>query len=107
MFESFILNSANITVALPPRRKERLKQQGRAVLLKEMVFLHDLISFTGLTLAADPAVGLAPLRYKHLEILGNLELARNHGNCSSTIGHLDPHAKELIAWWFHNTDVQT
>ncbi|XP_045105475.1 uncharacterized protein LOC123500986 [Portunus trituberculatus] len=99
-----VLNSADMTVALPPVRKERIKAQGRLLLKKEVTLLH-LSSFIGLTVASDPAVELAPLRYKYLEIIRNRELTRTHGNYNSKIT-LDDHARELIYWWIHNVDSQ-
>ncbi|MPC74268.1 hypothetical protein E2C01_068624 [Portunus trituberculatus] len=59
-----------------------------------------------MTVASDPAVELALLRYKYLEIVRNGELARNHGVYHSTIT-LDNHARRLINWWIDNIDTQS
>ncbi|MPC46369.1 hypothetical protein E2C01_040087 [Portunus trituberculatus] len=59
----------------------------------------------GMAVASDPAVELAPLRYKYLEIVHNRELANHHGNYSSPV-LLDCHAQELVAWWVNNIDSQ-
>jgi len=104
-FLGVILNSRDMTSKLPSHRREHIKEQG-LLLLKKEVTLHDLASFVGLTVASDPAVELAPLRYKYLEIIRNRELARNHGNYKSKI-ILDDHARALINWWIHNIDHQT
>lgn len=90
VFLGVILISADMTAA----RKEHIKAQGWLLLKREAAFL-DLSSFIGLTVASDPAVELAPLRYKYLEIIRNRELARTHGNYNSVI-KLDDHARELI-----------
>ena len=57
-------------------------------------------------MASDPAVELAPLRYKYLEIVRNRELARHHGDYRSTIT-LDDHTRRLITWWIDNIDTQS
>lgn len=92
-----------MTATLPFRRKERIKQQGE--LLLRQITLQDLTPFIGLTVASAPAVQLAPLGYKYLEILRNRELARSHGNYNVVVV-LDDHAKTLIHWWIHNIDSQ-
>ena len=104
-FLGFILNSIHMTVALPLCRKDSIRRQGLTLLCHEVVSLHDLASFIGLTVAADPAVELAPLRYKYLEIIRNNALTRSHGDYSASI-YLDSHARDLIHWWVQNIDCQ-
>ena len=70
------------------------------------ITLHDLASFIGLAVASSPAVELAPLRYKFLEIIKNRELALNAGNFSYKVT-LDIHALDLVNWWVNNIDHQT
>lgn len=69
-FLGVVLNSVAMTAALPPVKKDRIKTQGR-LLLKGEVTMLDLSSFIGLAVASDPAIELAPLRYKYLEIFRN------------------------------------
>lgn len=64
-FLGVVFNSTNMTATLPFRRREHIKEQGR-LLLKGLVTLHDLSSFIGMAVASDPAVELAPLRYKYI-----------------------------------------
>ena len=75
-------------------------------LLQRMLLTLPFTSFIGLAVASDPAVELAPLRYKYLEIVRNRELAKNHRIYHPTLT-LDNHAKELICWWILNIDFQT
>lgn len=104
-FLGIVLNSVSMTATLPRRRREHIKAQGR-LLLQAGVTLHDLASFIGMTVASNPAVELAPLRYKYLEILRNRELARNHGDYRANI-LLDSHARKLVTWWINNIDSQS
>ena len=104
-FLGVCLSSRDMLAILPCRRKEQIKVQGRA-LLRGDVTLTDLASFIGLAVASDPAVDLAPLRYKYLEIVKNRELRRSFGNYQAKIS-LDSHAKDLINWWIHNIDSQS
>ena len=65
-----MLNSTDMTAALPSVRKERIKAQDRLLLNKEVTLL-ELPSFIALTVASDPAVELAQIIYKYLEIIRN------------------------------------
>ncbi|MPC85039.1 hypothetical protein E2C01_079797 [Portunus trituberculatus] len=58
-----------------------------------------------MAIASDPAVELAPLIYKYLEILHNRELVNHHVNYNSPV-LLDCHARELVAWSVNNIDSQ-
>ena len=95
-FLGVLLNSWDITATLPSRKKEHIKEQS-LLLLKKDTTLHDLASFIGLTVASDPAVELAPLRYKYLEIIRNRELALNLGDYNARIT-LDAHARDFFFW---------
>lgn len=101
-FLGVLFNSVNMTATLPQRKKDCIKDQGIS-LLKEDISLHSLASFIGLTVAAAPAVSLAPLRYKYLEIVRNQGLNQNFGNYNAKIV-LDDHSRELIIWWINNVD---
>ncbi|MPC67251.1 hypothetical protein E2C01_061424 [Portunus trituberculatus] len=78
-FLGVFLNYRDMIATLPCCRKEQIKVQGWSLLRSE-VTLTDLASFIGLAVASDPAVDLAPIRYKYLEIEKNRELHRSHGN---------------------------
>ena len=49
------------------------------------VSLRELAAFTGLAVAAEPAVDLALGCYKYLEIIRNRELARHHGDYGTRV----------------------
>ena len=83
-FLGVVLDSVAMTVTLSSRRKERIKEQG-LLLLKGDITLLDLSSFIGLAVAAGPAVELASLRYRYLEILHNRSLSQSCGNYHSRI----------------------
>ncbi|KAK4303876.1 hypothetical protein Pmani_024127 [Petrolisthes manimaculis] len=72
-FLGITLNSSDMTATLPSRRRHSIKKHGN-LLLKGDTSLHALAVFIGLTVASEPAVTLAPLRYKYLEIVRNKEL---------------------------------
>lgn len=75
-------------------------------LLRDDPTLHDLATFIGHAVPSEPAVNLAPLWYKYLEIVRNKELSLSKGNYNSVIV-LNSHAKDLVNWWIHNIDFQT
>lgn len=58
-FLGFILNSTDMTVSLPARRRDCIKSQGH-VLLKEGTSLHSFAVFIGLAVASEPGVTLGP-----------------------------------------------
>ena len=103
-FLGVILNSEVMTSTLTSRKKDRIKAQG-LLLLDGVVSLHSRSSFIGMAVASDPAVELAPLRYKYLEIVRNRELSFHHGDYSALV-LLDHHARELVAWWVDNVHTQ-
>ena len=103
-FLGVILNSVAMTTTLTSRKKERIRAQG-LWLLNEVVSLGELSTFIGMAVASDPAVELAPLRYKYLEIVRNRELTHHRGNYSAPVV-LDSHARDLVSWWVHNVDSQ-
>ena len=104
-FLGIVLNSVSMTATLPSRRREHIKQQGQ-FLLCDNITLWDLASFVGLSVASAPAVPLASIRYKYLEIIRNKELGYNHGNYDVPVS-LDDHAKDLIRWWIYHNDSQS
>lgn len=57
----------------------------------------------GLAVASEPAVTLAPLRYKYLEIVRNENLVIPIGDYDAFFT-LDALAKDLVSWWIHNVD---
>lgn len=103
-FLGVILNSVDMSASLTSRKKQHIQAQG-SLLLNREVSLLELSSFIGMVVAADPAVELAPVRYKYLEIVRNRGLATHHGDYNSPV-HLDDHARDLIAWWVNNIDSQ-
>ena len=86
-FLGVVLNSVDMSATLTSRKKDHIKAQGLLLLNRE-VSLLELSSFIGMAVAADPAVELAPLRYKYLEIVRNRGLATHHGNYNSPV-HLE------------------
>ena len=83
-FLGIILNSVTMTATLPFRKKQHIEKQG-LLLLGGEVTLHALASFIGLAVASAPAVSLAPLTYKYLEIIRNNGLFRSFGDYNSTV----------------------
>ena len=83
-FLGIILNSCLMTATLPLRKIIKIQELGR-LLLRERVSLRDLASFIGLAVAAEPAVDLAPIRYKYLETITNRELVRHHGDYGARV----------------------
>ena len=57
----------------------------RSVTVDGSVSLRELAAFTGLAVAAEPAVDLALGCYKYLEIIRNRELARHHGDYGTRV----------------------
>lgn len=74
-FLGITLNSSNMTATLHSRKRNNSKEQG-SLLLKGGTSLHALAVFIGLTVASEPAMTLAPLRYRYLEIVRNKEFVK-------------------------------
>lgn len=99
-----MLDSVAMTATLTACRKACIKEQG-LLLLKGNVTLWDLSSFIGLTVASAPAVELAPLHYRYLELLRDRGLAQFCGDSDQYLT-LDVHAQRLAVWWVTNIDFQ-
>ncbi|MPC42185.1 hypothetical protein E2C01_035799 [Portunus trituberculatus] len=85
----------SVYVRSEERKIIKIQELGR-LLLKDRVSLWDLASFNGLAVVAEPAVNLAPVRYKYLEIIRNRELARHHGDYDARVPHHH---------WYHKAPV--
>ena len=91
-----VLASVARPVTLSSSRKERINGQGLLLLVGDTPLLY-LFSFIGLAVAAGPAVELAPLRYRYLELLRNRGISQSCGVYHSCVS-LDSHARSLITW---------
>ena len=81
-FLNVVLDSVSLT--LPSCRRERTREKG-LLLLNRDITLQDLSSFIGLAVASGPAVELAPLRYRYVEIIRIRDLSRSYGNYHSCV----------------------
>lgn len=104
-FLGVILDSVNMTVALPEGKITKLKTLGASLLRRPESSVQDLASFIGQAVFAGIAVPQAPLRYKYLEIVRNMALIRSKGDYKANIC-LDVHARDLIAWWVNHLQFQ-
>jgi hypothetical protein len=105
-FLGFVLDSKTMNVSLAPRKMDKIVMLGKTLLTKSKISIRDLASFIGNTVAAEPGVPLAPLKYKFLEIERNKHLADSRGNYDTMITLSKP-AKQLIDWWTSNIHGQS
>ena len=101
----FILNSSSMTVTLTLQKQEKIKTLGSELLMDSKITVRKFASFIGNLVAASPAVTLAPLKYKPLEIVKNKVLMNNCGNYD-TLMILDDKTKLYIKWWINNISLQ-
>ena len=104
-FLGFIIDSRKMTVSLPPKKQDKIKDMASALLASPCTTIRDLASFIGNVVAADPAVPLGPLRYKYIEIVKNRHLSLNRGNYDAKCV-LQPEELAHIQWWQDNIHLQ-
>ncbi|XP_064643578.1 uncharacterized protein LOC135497676 [Lineus longissimus] len=104
-FIGFILNSISMIVSLPARKKDKIKKLCASLLNSGKTTGRELAQVIGNLVATEPAVPVAPLFYKSLEVVRNLALRESKGNfeaavCLSTAARMD------LKWWIDNIDYQ-
>ena len=105
-FLGLVLNSVEMSVTLPERKRVAIREKGLLLLRKAVSPLRELASFIGLAVASDLAVPLCPLHYKYLEIFRNRALINSKGNYDVDIA-LDARSREIISWWVDNVHLQS
>ena len=94
----FTLNSKEMTIKLTEKRCKNIRNLGRKLLKKSKCSIRRLSSFIGHLVSSEAAIPLAPLYYKHLEILKNEMLKRHKGNYNAFMT-LREQYKIDIEWW--------
>lgn len=104
-FLGFQLNSVTRLVSLTVRKQDKISGMAKSLAEKSQITILELASIIGNIVAADPAVPLAPLRYKLLEIERNEQLAIHRGNYDASF-KLSNQLKEILMWWAENIHSQ-
>ena len=104
-FLGFKINSKNMTVSLTSKKQDKIRNMAIELLNSRKVTIRDLASFIGNLVATQPAVPLAPLRYKYIEIAKNKLLNANNGVYDAKVS-LASKERFHIAWWADNVHKQ-
>ena len=99
----FLLNTANMTVSIPEKKANKIKEKCVHILAKEKCSIQTLSEVIGTLVAASPGNRFATLYFKRLEICRNYGLARSQGSYESMVV-LDTNCKEDLQWWTQNVD---
>ena len=105
-FLGFILDSKQMTIQLTAHKNDKIKALGLDLLKQKTLTVRQLASFIGNVVAATPAVPLAPLKFKFLEIERNRALLVSSGDYEHHI-QLSQKAKTFIQWWVTHIHSQS
>ena len=100
-FLGFLLNSHNMTIALPTHKLHAVKKMARRMANQRRTTLRELASLLGMMVAAHPAILPAPLHYRHLESAKSWAL--RSGNTYEADLEIDPNMESDLRWWLNNS----
>lgn len=97
-FLGFLLDSRDMSVTLPPEKKDKILIMIKKAILKNEMRIESVAQVIGTLVAASPGVPYSNLYIRQLEIEKTLALKRSQGNFKAniTLTHL---AKEDLEWW--------
>ena len=97
----FILCSISMTIRPTPEKCQKVVELGQKILGRKRVTIREFAKLIGKLVALEQGVEYAPLYYKPLEKVKDIQLKVHHGNFDSfmTIPH---HLYPVITWWIHN-----
>lgn len=102
-FLGFILNSVNMTVALPDVKIEHVKRCSTAVLCRCHNSIRDIAKLIGIFVSCCPAVQFGQLYTRYLEMDKIAALRVSKGDFDANM-MLSEAAKLEIFWWISNVD---
>ena len=100
-----IIDSENMTVTLPERRKDRILQSCKQLLNKHRDKIREVASVIGLLVAAIPAVEMGKLHYRKLEKAKIVALDKEKGNFDRWMEITEDMKTDLI-WWINHVACQ-
>lgn len=96
-FLGFILNSQNMTLELPGKKKENILKRTSEMLKTKTITIRKFAQFLGTLTAACPAVAYGWLYTKSLERAKYLALLK--GNDYDRVMHIPNNLKDDLLWW--------
>ena len=100
-FLGFVLNSAQMTVALTPSKAMKVKSKAVELLHNQSPTIRTVSEMIGLMVASFPGVMYGPLYYRQLEIEKVVALKQNQGNFEASM-ILSDMARSDLHWWIEN-----
>ena len=97
-FLGFVIDSAQMTVTLPPHKVESIQKEASQILTLETVQIKTLGHLIGTLVATKPAIPLAPLHFRSLQDL-KVQTLRCHKASYHTTVHLSQEAQRDLQWW--------
>ena len=100
----FLINSADMTVRLCPRKALDIKNWCIHILGKKQISIWEFAQLIGKMVAAEPGIQYAALHYKSLKIERNKDLVKNHGQFDAVM-ELSKKSVGCIHWWINNVET--
>ena len=102
-FLGFCLDSKQMTISLPLKKVENIKNLCSEILKENRIKIRSLAKFIGILVSSLPGVNYGELYYRFLEKNKNLALRESFGNYDGFTS-LSEEAKEEVLWWQHNVE---
>lgn len=100
-----VINSQDMTVTLPERRREKILHSCTLLLQKKREKIREVARVIGLLVAATPAVEIGKLFYRKLETAKIAALHNNSGNFDKWMPITDD-MKTDLNWWVSQVTLQ-
>lgn len=97
-FLGFIFDSSDMTIGLPPEKRNLIFSFCNALLRRDSCKIRDLAQFIGILVAACPGIEYGWLYTKILEREKSIALSRSHENYNARL-HLNSAMHDDIRWW--------
>ena len=68
IFLGFLIDSVNMTISLPEKKKLALIQKASSLLSQNLISVRNLCQFVGMCLATRPAIRQAPSFYRKIQL---------------------------------------
>ena len=103
-FLGFLVNSASLHLAFPPKKMRKIQQDARTLINRQVVSIRDLARFVGKASASARAIWQAPLHYRALQnmihsVTGEDQSLVNRMSRFNVNLQLTLEAERDLQWW--------
>ena len=102
IFLGFLINTVNMEIKLPKEKVSQAVQEAQKLLEAQQASARQLAHLIGVFSSTLPAILLAPLHYRGLQLLKHQALKKGGYDVILT---LSQEAKDNLLWWIQNLNL--